>query len=67
MRGSHTPDFGGGLLRPPPPGWSELGGLAVDEFRRTYFGSCWAELNVLLDTSKERRRDCDANVLENML
>ena len=54
----------------PPPTASgfppEAGELVVDEFRRTYFGSCRAGASVLLDTSKERRKDCEANVLESI-
>jgi hypothetical protein len=53
--------------RPPTRGFpSEAGGLADDEFRRTYFGTCRAELIVPLDASKERRNDCEAKALDNM-
>jgi len=56
-----------GLSRPPTLGFSsEADCLAVDEFRRTYFGSCRAELSVPLDANKERRKDCEAKVLDNM-
>ena len=38
--------------------------LAVDEFRRTYFG-CWL-FKVLVDAKKERCRDREAVILNNM-
>ena len=49
---------------PPPtaPGFPS----EPDEFRRTYFGNCRAGASVLLDTSKERRNDREANVLESI-
>ena len=45
---------------------SKPGRLAVDEFRRTYFGNCRAGVGVLLDASKERRKECEAKVFDNM-
>lgn len=39
---------------------------AVDEFRRTYFGSCRAGANALLDTTKDCRNDREAKVLDNI-
>ena len=54
-------------LRRPALGFpSEPGCLAVRELRRTYFGSFRAGVRVLLDTSKERRKDCEAKVLDNI-
>lgn len=52
---------------PTAPGFPPEAGESVeDEFRRTYFGRCRAGANVLLDASKERRKKCEANGLENM-
>ena len=45
---------------------SEPGCLVVDEFRRTYLGSCRAGVSALLDTTKDRRKDCEDNVLDNI-
>ena len=48
-------DFSSGVGCPPP-----------DEFRRTYSGSRRAEFSVPLEANKERRKDCEANVLDNI-
>lgn len=62
MGGTH----GSGSGFPSLASLSGAGGLAVDEFRRAYFGSCRVGASALLDASKERRKDCEANVLESI-
>jgi hypothetical protein len=53
--------------RAPAPGFpSRPGLLAGDEFSRTYFGSCRVGVSALLDAIKDRRKDCEARVLDNM-
>ena len=53
--------------RAPAPGFpSRPGLLAGDEFNRTYFGSCRVGVSALLDAIRDRRKDCEAKVLENM-
>ena len=52
--------------RIPVPGFPSKPGWLVDEFRRTYFGSCRAGVSALLDASKERRKECEARLLDSM-
>jgi hypothetical protein len=63
MGGAHASSDGFTLPPPTSPGFPSK---AEEEFRRTYFGSCRAGASVLLDASRARRKDCEANVLESI-